>query len=171
MRTLLPASISGLWRADLFLGFTDSDNWVGTTVKINRLQLEGSRGLRVGIVPSHQGHSDATFVDAAKNLVVCPLPYDGAFMEVFYQAWVIVKQFLHADAQLPKEVSLPVPADRQVAKLLAERREHAVLDVIEAFEPLSQPELLVTSERQAEIVVRRAAESAITTVLAPFPKQ
>lgn len=39
----LPQSISGLWRADLFLGSPDADRWVGTTVKINRAHLEGDR--------------------------------------------------------------------------------------------------------------------------------
>jgi hypothetical protein len=27
----LPSSIGGLWKADLFVGFTDADKWVGTT--------------------------------------------------------------------------------------------------------------------------------------------
>jgi hypothetical protein len=41
----LPQSVSGLWKADLFLGATDTDRWVGTSVKINRAHLEPVRGL------------------------------------------------------------------------------------------------------------------------------
>jgi len=50
----LPQSISGLWRADLFLGSVETEYWVGTTVKINQAALQGDRGLRVGIVPACQ---------------------------------------------------------------------------------------------------------------------
>jgi hypothetical protein len=39
-RLALPYSIRGLWKADLFVGFSDSDRWVGTSVKINPSQLE-----------------------------------------------------------------------------------------------------------------------------------
>ncbi|WP_063042395.1 hypothetical protein, partial [Nocardia grenadensis] len=100
---LLPQSISGLWRADLFLGSVDEDYWVGTTVKINPSTLKGDRGLRVGIVPASQGKSDRIAKDDHRNLVVCPLPYDGSFVETFYVAWQTVLAFLNADAQVPKE--------------------------------------------------------------------
>ncbi|KZE90633.1 hypothetical protein [Microbacterium sp. TNHR37B] len=85
-RAQLPQSISGLWKADLFLGETDSDRWVGTTVKINQRQLAGAAGLRIGVVPASQGSGDGIRLDDSRNLVVCPVPYDGAFMEVFYEA-------------------------------------------------------------------------------------
>lgn len=90
--------MSGLWKADLFLGTTDTDKWVGNSVKINRSHLEPVRGLRVGIVPTKQGNTDSIVKDESKNLMVCPLPYDGAFVETFYEAWISVVQFLAADA-------------------------------------------------------------------------
>ena len=114
-RMYLPTSISGLWKADLFLGHRDSDRWVGTTVKINATDLEAARGLRLGIVPSRDGQSDAIRVDHQKNIVVCPLPYDAAFMELFYSAWIIVQQFIKADAHLPTAAALPRPAHRNSA--------------------------------------------------------
>ncbi len=49
-RKALPSSISGLWKADLFFGTTDADRWLGISLKINPSQLEGARGLRIGIV-------------------------------------------------------------------------------------------------------------------------
>lgn len=39
MREYLPQSIRGLWKADLFLGSTGPDRWVGTSVKINPSHL------------------------------------------------------------------------------------------------------------------------------------
>ena len=81
-RLNLPQSIAGIWRADLFIGKTDTDKWVGTTVKINPSALQGATGLRVGIVPVRQGESDKPFKDEKRNLVVCPLLHDGAFIDM-----------------------------------------------------------------------------------------
>ncbi|MCR3746906.1 hypothetical protein LX88_000844 [Lentzea californiensis] len=168
----LPQSISGLWRADLFLGSTQTDYWVGTTVKINPTALQGDRGLRVGIVPATQGKSDLITKDDRRNLVVCPLPYDGSFVETFYMAWEVVTAFLAADALVPKEVSLPRPAARTVARYLADRREFPVVDVIEALASLSQPELLRTQTEAAGIVLAGGTSQVVETnaVLAPVAR-
>jgi len=168
VRVTLPRSIQGLWKADLFLGHSDSDKWVGTTVKINPDQLEGAKGLRIGIVPTRQGKPDTVRKDNQRNLVVCPLPYDGAFMETFYMGWQIVQQFIHADAKVPKEVALPQPAARQVARYLADRRDFPVLEVVEALGPLSQPALLAEEERSADIVLTRVGKDETTALVAPI---
>lgn len=152
-RERLPRSITGLWKADLFLGHDDADRWVGTTVKINERQLEGAKGLRVGIVPVKQGENDMPRKDDRRNLVVCPLPHDGAFVEKFYQGWIIVQQFIAADGRVPSEAAIPRPPERQVAKILADRRDYPVVDVIEALKPIAQPELLATSPRDAQLTI------------------
>lgn len=169
-RLWLPASIRGAWKADLFLGMRDTDRWVGTTVKINPSHLEGATGIRIGIVPSKQGKSDKITFDQTKNLVICPLPYDAAFMEVFYSAWVIIQQFIAADAQVPKEASLPTTAQRMVAKLLAERRTFPVVDVIEALGPIAQPELLQTITEERPVELSREEEAIVETLIAPVSR-
>jgi hypothetical protein len=172
-RDALPWSIGGVWKADLFVGYTDSDRWVATTVKINAQQLEGARGLRIGIVPMRGGRNDVIRRDDEKNLVICPLPHDGSFMEVFYLGWGVVQQFIAADAQIPREAALPRQADRQVARYLADRRDFPVLDVLDALRPLSQPHLLRTEEQDAELVSRREQIHEVETgaVVAPIPRQ
>jgi hypothetical protein len=167
-RAALPSSINGLWKADLFFGSTDRDRWLGTTMKINLRDLEGARGLRIGIVPATQGASDKIYTDTAKNLVVCPIPYDGSFMELFYTGWRIVQQFLQADAKLPPPVALPSPADRQVAKELEMRRDFPVIEVIAALEAQSQRDLLVPLEKQVSTTtVQDVASPSTDLVLAP----
>lgn len=109
-RAQLPQSIRGLWKADLFLGSTEPDHWVGTTVKINRSHLEAARGLRVAIVPSRSGASDAIKKDEQKNLIVCPMPHDGSFMQIFYEGWRIVQVLCNNNFTTPKEVDLPNPS-------------------------------------------------------------
>jgi hypothetical protein len=167
-RLNLPQSISGIWRADLFLGKLDTDKWVGTTVKINPTQLTSDKGLRVGIVPVKQGESDAVVRDESRNLVICPLLHDRNFMEVFYAGWIIVQQFIAADARVPGEVNLPRPPEREIARQLAMRREFSVVDVIDALLPLSQPELLVTQERDAQLILTRGDSTVTGAVVAPI---
>lgn len=167
-RTRLPSSISGVWKADLFLGMTDTDKWVATSVKINVNLLEGALGLRVGVVPAKDGRHDKPYQDDQRNLVVCPLLHDGNFMQIFYEAWIITQQVLEADLRLPPLVALPRPSSRTVARLLVERREYSVSDVIEALRPIAQPDLLVTEERPAELVLTRGAEPDIRAIIAPI---
>ncbi|PZQ16468.1 MAG: hypothetical protein DI564_07510 [Rhodanobacter denitrificans] len=170
-RQLLPESINGLWKADLFVGDRAPDQWVGTTVKINPRHLEGAQGLRLAVVPSQQGRNDAIRRDEQRNLIVVPLPYDGSFMEVFYQGWQIVQQFIHADACVPREVHLPRPPDRQVCRFLEERREFPVIDVLAALQPLAQPELLATQEGNLDVSLRRGEESDTSLLIAPMASQ
>ena len=165
-RLALPYSIRGLWKADLFVGFSDSDRWVGTTVKINPTQLEGAAGLRIGVVPTKQGKSDKVHRDDSKNLVICPLPHDADFMQTFYEGWRIVQAFIAADAQVPKEVSLPRPADREVCRILVERREFPIIDVIEAIKAFEQPGLLETTEKGVDFQTLKG-QPQTDMVLAP----
>lgn len=172
-RLALPESISGLWKADLFLGNADEDGWVGTTIKVNANDLRAERGLRVGIVPTRQGKKDRVVKDDARNLVVCPLPYDGSYMELFFSGWRIVQQFIAADARLPDEDGLPLPHERQVARELEMRRESTLVRVVEVLEVQAQPGLIATSEHKAEVTSERAPEVAALadSVLAPVPRE
>lgn len=172
-RRALPSSINGLWKADLFFGTTDKNRWLGTTLKINPSNLEGARGLRIGIVPASQGTSDKIRKDEGKNLIICPLPYDGSFMELFYTGWRIVQQFIAADAKLPKEVALPNPPERQVARELEMRREYNVVEIIEALEVQSQRDLLLNEPevREVKSIVQKVGDVvANESIIAPVPR-
>jgi hypothetical protein len=160
----LPSSIKGVWKADLFLGASREDRWVGTTLKLNKRDFDGAPGLRIGIYPETKPGESPT-KDEGNNLVLCPLPYDSNFMELFCSAFFTVKQFLTADAKIPKPVELPNSADRFVAQQLEERRDFAVLDVLEAMYPLGQPNL--TAEDL--IGPSKSDEKAPLDALAPVP--
>ncbi|EJE49605.1 hypothetical protein PMI14_05848 [Acidovorax sp. CF316] len=166
----LPYSIRGLWKADLFVGSVTTQQWVGTSIKINPSQLEGAAGLRVGIVPTRQGRSDAVRIDEAKNMVICPLHHDGDFMQVFYEAWRIVQAFLAADAKLPKEALLPRPVDREICRMLEERREYPTIDVVEALKVFGQPELLATDKKNVKLEIVSGEQAQTSTLLAPMSR-
>ena len=91
-------------------------------------------------------------------------------MEVFYNGWSIVQQFMQADGQMPKEVALPIPAHRQVVKELVSRREFPVLDVIDALAPLAQPELLITKESSQSISPSGRGDLILDGLISPVPK-
>lgn len=164
-RLKLPNSINGLWKADLFVGKTEPDKWVGTTVKINASQLEAARGLRLAIVPAKQGKSDKIQLNDSKNLIVCPMPYDQSFVEIFYQGWHIVKMFLNSHGDMPREDLLYNGLDRMVCKELVCRKKFPILSVIEAFEIFKQPYLIGTTETDA--VIDSASEIKIDRIIAP----
>jgi hypothetical protein len=169
-RLNLPQSIRGLWKADLFLGSPEPDRWVGTSVKINPAALESARGLRIAIVPTRSGKSDAVVRDEQKNLVVCPIPHDGSFMEVFYEGWRIVQALCESDFKMPREIDIPNPIHREVAKVYVERRNFPVLDVYEATAKFAQPHLLeTTTETVPSAPLRGSTSPGTGTVIGPFP--
>jgi len=168
-RLALPQSISGLWKADLFVGDTRQDNWVGTSIKVNANDLRAEPGLRVGIVPTRQGRNDQVRKDDAKNIIVCPIPYDDSFMQLFYAGWRIVQQFMAADARIPNEDRLPLPHEREVARSLAMRRESTILAVVEVLEAESQKRLIESATVTPNTVatVQQDAQQIADSVLAP----
>src|ERR1700732_3617100 len=60
-------------------------------------------------------------------------------MQTFYEGWRIVQAFIDSDALMPREVALPRPAHREVARILVERRDYPVIDVVEAIASLPHP--------------------------------
>src|SRR3712207_564502 len=62
----------------------------------------------------------------------------------------VVQGFIKADARVPKEVVLPSPVEREVARILEQRRDYPVVDAIEALSNFSQPGLLQTDNKNVE---------------------
>ena len=142
-RNKLPRSIKGIWKADLFIGNKTSDRWVGTTVKVNPSALEGAQGLRVGIYPKRDKR-DTPRKDDSLNLLRLPVPYDGAFMELYYKSFFLVRAFLNYDARIPPPIKLPDAEDRFVTSELEARRDYPVLEVAAVIREMAQPDLLVS---------------------------
>lgn len=165
-RERLPASIKGLWKADLFLGSSQEARWIGTTLKLNKSDFQGAAGIRLGIYPETRKGEGPTR-DDDNNLILCPLPYDASFMEAFYSSFFAVKQFLLADAKVPKPVALPGAVDRFLAQQFEDRRDFPILDVIGAMYPLGQPDL--TDE--SVVGPSKDDESAPMDAVAPIAKR
>ena len=141
----LPRSISGIWKADLFIGNPASDKWVGTTVKSRAGGLEGASGLRIGIYPQ-ENSKDTPRADQRLGLIRLPLPYDGGFSELYYKSFFLVRAFLRADALVPSRIDLPDSEDRFITDELRKRAEFPVLDVIGSVRAMAQRDLLETED-------------------------
>ena len=115
--------------------------------------------------------SDGDPISLGKGAVVRP---DDAFrggcytIKALCRSWRIVQAFMAADGEVPKEVALPGPHDREVARILFERRQFTVLDVIEAIAPFGQPELLDT-DRKADLQ-SLSGEVLTDMMVSPLPR-
>ena len=113
-------SISGLWKADLFLGNPDSEKWVGTTVKSNANGLVGAQGLRIGIYPKVNA-KDAPRKDDDLRLIRLPLHTTESSWSCSGSRSSSVGAFFRARGKVPPPISLPDAEDRFVTGELAQR--------------------------------------------------
>jgi hypothetical protein len=138
-RLALPASIRGLWKADLFIGNTEQDRWVATTLKTRRQDLEAAPGLRIGMFPEERRGQGPS---RDNKLILCPLPYSGDFMQLFGASFSIAKQIIAHKGKQPSRAALVYDDDQQVAKWLCDRAHFPLAEILRNLEPLKQPGLL-----------------------------
>ena len=86
--------------------------------------------------------ADTPRKDDDLNLVRLPLPYDGAFMELFWKSFFLTRAFIRARAKVPAPISLPDAEDRFVTEQLAQRAQFPVIEVVEVIRDMSQRDLL-----------------------------
>lgn len=122
-------------------------------------------------MPASHTETDAPYKDEKRNLIVCPLLHDGNFMQIFYEGWQVVQTFLAADARVPSEAALPRPPMREVARVLEDRRDFPIPEIVDqALSPLAQPHLLDTEDEQAEVSTK-GPDAEIQAVIAPEAAQ
>jgi len=166
----LAQSIRGLWKTDLFLGSAELDRWVGASVDTGLSQLNAAKSPHIAIIPSIKGRSDVVRRGEQKNLVICPVPRDGSFVQIFHAGWRIVQALCAGDFKMPGAGDIPSPLHREVARIYAERREFPIVDVVEAIRKFAQPELLTTStETVPNVPFATTAAAATSTIISPIP--
>jgi hypothetical protein len=92
-------------------------------------------------------------------------------MQVFYEGWRIVQALCESDFQMPREVDIPAPAHREVARIFVERRAFPVSEVIAATRKFAQPGLLTTStEIVPNIPFATDRAPGTSTIITPIPR-
>ena len=168
-RKNLPLSITGIWKADLFIGNTDTDMWVAASVKINQLSLEYAKGLAIGIVPSR--YEQERPCHTQNGMIICPLLYTNAFMQFFYSAWRVVLEFIKNDAKAPHEQRLSGIEELRVAYYLEKNRDAPVLELVDDdLSKLAHPTLLLPECKQiitTDMLNHHYHEDTNNTIIVP----
>lgn len=95
---LLPERIQQIWKTDVFLSTIDDSRNLAATIKSNFSQLEGGRGLRIGIVPesTHYGNRAGIRFDSKTGLWIASLSDPNGFMGMFNDSYHAVMRALVA---------------------------------------------------------------------------
>jgi len=164
-------SIRGLWKTELFLGSADLDQWVSAGVHMSLAPLAAAKSPQIAIIPSMAGHSDAIRFDEQKNAVICPVPHDGSFIQIFHEGWRIVQALCARDFETPSPADIPSPLHREVARIFSERREFPIMEVVEATRKFAQPGLLTSStEVVSNVPFGTTAAAATSTIITPIAR-
>jgi hypothetical protein len=167
----LAQSIQGLWKTELFLGSSDFEKWVSASVSAGQPRLSAAREPRIAVIPWMPGYSDAIRVDEQKNVVICPVPSDGSFIQVFHEGWQIVQALCAVSFEMPDSADIPNPLHREVARMFVERRDFPIPDVVEAIQKFAQPELLTGRARVvSNVPFETTAAPATTIIITPIPR-
>ena len=129
---VIPPSIGGIGKADLFLGMADSNKWVAATVKSNAKKIRGGVGLRVGFVPADSEGIRSDKIHKDKGLIICPLPYDGDFMDQFDDTWRMVETLFRGNGKFTR-ASIPA-SHHHLARWLLKLRDVPVSGIIHSLE-------------------------------------
>jgi hypothetical protein len=81
-------------------------------------------------------------------------------MEIFYKAYNLVRQFLLADARIPRPVSLPDAEDRLVSGELEDRRAFPIVEVLPVLSQMGQHDLIADAQVEDAPVNALLSEAA-----------
>jgi hypothetical protein len=167
----LAQSIRGLWKTELFLGSADRDQWVSAGIHVSSPPPDAAKAPRIAIVPTMTGHSDAVTKDEQKNTVICPVPRDGSFIQIFHEGWQIVQALCASDFEMPEPSDISSPVHREVARIFVERRKFPIVEVIQATRMFAQPGLLTSStEVVTNVSFGTTAAPATSTMITPIAR-
>jgi hypothetical protein len=121
------------------------------------VDLEAAPGLRIGLFAEERPGQGPGRDAANPHLILCPLPYNGDFMQLFGASFQILKQIIAKKGQQPSRAALVYEDDQAVAKWLVDRAHFPVMEILEALEPLKQPGLIAESDVQAGVEGTEAA--------------
>ncbi|MXP64055.1 hypothetical protein E0493_11940 [Roseomonas sp. M0104] len=146
----LPDRIKAIWKTDLFLSGAGNPRYLAATVKSNFAQLEGGRGLRIGIVPeSSSGNLSGIRYSNSHKLWVVSLADPNGFMGLFNDAYMAVGRAICylGKQQPPPYYTKPSAKAEKVQLQLQKYPDATVLEIEGALNEAAQQKLVAVNSQ------------------------
>ncbi|MFY9458524.1 hypothetical protein [uncultured Aquabacterium sp.] len=148
---LLNERIKKVWKTDLFLSAEGDRKHLAATVKSNYAQLEGGKGLRIGIVPESTHFNNAAGVkyDSKHGLWVVSLSDPNGFMGLFNDAYHAVARAICTLGKQPQPPYFIKPSAKaqRVQEQIEKYPDAKAIDIEDALNDAAQQDL-VTAKHQ-----------------------
>jgi len=150
----LPDRIKSVWKTDVFLSGAGNPRHFAATVKSNFSQLEGGKGLRIGIVPEAKAQNPAGVRWSPQHqLWVVSLADPDGFMGMFDDAYRAVAR---AICTLGKHKAgnyydKPSAKAQRLQDQLEKHGDAKVLEIEAALDEAAQQKLVTTQQRLVSV--------------------
>lgn len=143
--------IKKIWKTDLFLSNTGGKKYLAATVKSNFTQLEGGKGLRVGIVPEspHFQNLSGVKFDNNTGLWVVSLADPNGFMGLFNDAYNAVARAICTLGKHDKPAYFTKPSAKgeKVQLQLEKYPDATALEIEDALDVAAQQDLVKSTHK------------------------
>jgi hypothetical protein len=168
----LGVRIQQIWKTDLFLTDRLGIRYAAATIKSNFRQLEGGRGLRLGIVPEHKNFKSG--IKRHKDLWVVSLADPDGFMGLFNDAYMAVGQAICTlgKHERPPYYTKPTAKAQRVQEQIEKYPTAKVVDIEGALNEAAQQDLIDVDHKLLSVLAPSwlHMEEKPTPVIAPKPK-
>jgi hypothetical protein len=147
----LPERIKKVWKTDIFLSTEADIRYFPATIKSNYEQLEGGKGLRVGIVPesTHIGNRAGVRYSQKHKLWTVTLADPNGFMGLFNDGYMAVGRVMCALGRqvAPPYYTKPSAKAQQIQEQMEKYGSAKVVDVEAALNEAAQQDLVSTQKK------------------------
>ena len=147
--------IKQIWKTDLFLSTHDDHKFFATTVKSNYKQLEGGKGLRIGIVPESpdDGNSEGIRYNQENGLWVVSLADPNGFMGLFNDGYHAVARAICTLGKQPTPPYYTKPSAKaqKVQTQIEKYPDATVMEIEAALDEAAQQDLITTSTKLVSV--------------------
>jgi len=168
----LKPRIRQIWKTDIFLSDQQRLRHVAATIKSNWHQLEGGRGLRIGIVP--EAPDLPAGIRRHGDLWLAVLPDPKGFMGLFNDAYESVAEAIFTLGKHDRGIYIykPTPMGQRLQKQLERYGNAKVVDVEDALNDAAQQDLIGIETRLVSVDAPPwlHVNPARTPVIAPKPR-
>ena len=150
----LPKRIKSIWKTHLFLSGIGNARNLAATVKSNFEQLEGGRGLRIGIVPeSARNNESGVRYSNQHKLWVVSLADPNGFMGLFNDAYMAVGRAICTlgKQEPPPYYTKPSAKAQKVQSQMEKFGSAPVLEIKSALDEAAQQRLITTQDQLVSV--------------------